>query len=86
MRVAVLSQDGGADGLWALRSDGRMAVWAVLLTELHIEQAQEVVNLGQRAHRALAATATGALLNGHRGWDAIDCVDFGPRSWLNWRA
>ena len=46
-------------------------------------QAQEVVDLGERGHRALAAAAAGALLDGHRRRDAVDGVDVGARRGLH---
>ena len=54
---------------------GNVAVGAVLHAELHVQQAQEVVELGQRRHRRLAAAARGALLDRHRRRDAVDRVD-----------
>ena len=48
-----------------------------------IEQAQEVIDLGERGHRALAAAAAGALLDGHRRRDAVDGIHVGPRRGLH---
>src|SRR6185436_12974743 len=42
-----------------------------------------MVHLGERSHRALAAAAAGALLDRHRGRDAEDGVDVGPRGALH---
>jgi hypothetical protein len=64
-------------------SIGTCAVRAVLHAELHVEQAQEVVDLGQRADRALAPAAAGALLDGDGRRDAEHGVDVGPRRRLH---
>ena len=45
--------------------------WVPSLTK---SEAQEVMDLGERAHRALPAAAAGALLDRHRGRDAEDGV------------
>ena len=42
-----------------------------------------MVDLGDRGHRALAAAAAGALLDGHRRRDAEDRVHVGPRGRLH---
>ena len=67
----------------ALRLDRHVAVRAVLHAELDVEQAQEVMDLGQRADRALAAAAAGALLDRDRRRDAEDRIDVGPRRGLH---
>ena len=64
-------------------SIGDVAVGAVLHAELHVQQAQEVVDLGERRDRALAAAAAGALLDRHRRRNAEDRVDVGPRRRLH---
>jgi hypothetical protein len=66
-----------------LRFDRHGAVGAVLEPKLDVEQAQEVLDLGQRADGALAPAAAGALLDGHRRRDAEDGVDVGPRRGLH---
>ena len=74
-----LVQDGG--GL--LGADGQVAVWAVLGAELHIEQAQVGVDLGEGAHGALVPAAAGALLDGHGGRDAEDGIHIGAGGGLD---
>ena len=59
-------QDGGADRGGALRLNGDGAVRAVLNAQPHVQQPQEVVDLGEGGNRALAAAAAGALLDRHR--------------------
>ncbi|OIQ93571.1 hypothetical protein GALL_245310 [mine drainage metagenome] len=81
--VAQLAHELGDDGVLALRGDGHVAVRAVLRAELGIDQAHELVGFGQRAHRALAPAAAGALGDGHRGRNAEDGVDVGPRRRLH---
>ena len=66
-----------------LRLDGDVAGGAELRAELHVEQAQEVIDLGERGHRALAAAAAGALLDGHRGRDAVDRIHVRARRGLH---
>jgi hypothetical protein len=81
--AAPVAQDARGDGLLALRLDRHGAVGAVLGAELDVEQAQEVLDLGERADRALAPAAAGALLDGDGGRDAEDGVDVGPRRGLH---
>src|SRR5690606_32690227 len=81
--AAVLAKDACGDRVEALRFDLYPAVGAVLLAELYVEQPQEVVDLGERRHRALAAAATRALLDRHRRRDAEDAVDVGARRRLH---
>src|SRR5689334_5991062 len=52
-RVAIVAIDAGDDAVHALRLDRHAAVGAILRPELHVQQAQEVVDLGQRRDRAL---------------------------------
>ena len=81
--AAEVAQDLRRDRVRALRLDRHVAVRAVLGAELHVEQPQEVVDLGQRRDRALAAAAARALLDRHRRRDAEDRVDVGPRRRLH---
>ena len=71
------------DRVEALRLDRHVAVRAELRAQLHEQQAQEVVDLGLRGHRALRAAAAGALLDRHRGRDAEDRVHVGLRRRLH---
>ena len=81
--AAEVLEDLRRDRLRALRLDRHVAVRAELGAELHVEQPQEVVDLGQRRHRRLAAAAARALLDRHRRRDAEDRVDVGPRGRLH---
>ena len=71
------------DQFLGLRLDGQRAIGAVLYAELHEQQAQVVVELGRRGHRALATAAAGALLHRHRGRDATDGIHVRPRGRLH---
>ena len=83
-RVApVCFADARDDGLETLRRHRHIAGGAVLGAQLHVDQAQEVVQLGERGHRALAPAPAGALLDGHRGRDAEDGIHLGPRRRLH---
>ena len=66
-----------------LRLDRHVAVGTVLRAELHVEQAQEVVDLGERRDRALAAAAAGALLDRDGRRNAEDRIDVGARGRLH---
>ncbi len=59
------------------------AVRAVLHAQLDVHQPQEVPDLGGGGHRALAATAREALLDGHRGRNAPDRVHLRPTGRLH---
>ena len=81
--AAVIAYQAGADRGRALRLDRPIAVRAVLRAELHVQQPQEVIDLGEGRHGALAAAAAGALLDGDRGRDAEDRVHVGARRRLH---
>ena len=81
--AAVVAQDARGDRIQALRLDRHRALRAVLGAELHVEQAQEVVDLGQRRHRALPAAAARALLDRHRRRYAGDRIHVGARCGLD---
>ena len=82
-RILVLLEQALGDGLRGLRFDGDVAGGAELRAQLHVEQAQEVIDLGERGHRALAAAAAGALLDGDRGRNAVDRIHVRPRRGLH---
>ncbi len=82
-RAAMLAQQPRGDRGGALRLDGDIAIGAVLGAELHVEQPQEVMDLGQRRDRALAAAAAGALLDGDRRRNAEYRVHVGPGGGLH---
>ena len=81
--AAILLEQACGDGVRRLRFDASFADRAVLHAQLHIEQAQEVVDLGERGHGALVSAAAGALLDGHGGRDAEDRVHIRPRCRLH---
>ena len=72
--ATIVAQQAGGDGVLTLRFDRAVAVRAMLGAELHEEQAQEVMYLSERADGALAPAAAGALLDGYRGRNAVNCV------------
>ena len=57
--------------------DGDAAVGAELRAELRVEQAQEVVDLGDRGHGGFSAAPRDALLDGHRRRETGDVVHIG---------
>src|SRR6185369_14248045 len=67
----------------ALRLDRDVAVGAVLQAQLHEGKTQKVVRLGERAYRALAAAATGALLDRHSRRNTEDRIHIRPRCTLH---
>ena len=73
--AAPLAQDARHHRVLGLRRDRAAAVGAVLHAQLHVHEAQEVVDLGLRRHRALAATAAGALRDRHGRRNAEHAVD-----------
>ena len=80
---AIVPQQARGDGLEALGLDGHVAVGTVLRAQFDEQQPQEMVQLGQRGDRALAPSATGALLDGNGRGDAEDGVDVGTRCGLH---
>ena len=81
--AAVALQELRGDALGRLRQHRRAVVHAVLHAELDVQQAQEVPDLGGGAHRALAAAAREALLDRHRGRDAVHRVHLRPAGRLH---
>ena len=81
--AAVVVQQPRGDRVGGLRLDARAAVGAVLHAELDVQQAQEMIDLGERRDGALAAAAAGALLDGHRRRNAEDGVHVGARGRLH---
>jgi hypothetical protein len=71
------------DALGRLRLHRRAVMDAVLHAELDVQQAQEVPDLGGGAHRALAPAARQALLDRHRGRNAIHGVHLGAAGRLH---
>src|SRR5690606_30807230 len=74
MLALVLAQQARHDLVGVLRFHRHIAIGAVLRAQLHIQQPQEMVDLGHRGHRRLAPAAAGALLDGNRGRNAEDRV------------
>src|SRR5436189_803651 len=66
-----------------LRLDRNFALRTELRSEPREEQANEMINLRDGRHRALAAAACRALLDAHRGRNAGDEIDIGPRHLLH---
>ena len=60
----------------ALRFDGNTAVGAVLGAELDVDEAQEVIDLGERCDGRAHPAAACALLDRDRGRDAAHGIDF----------
>ena len=73
--AAVVAQELRGNRLEALRLHRHAVLRAVLDAELHVEQPQEVVDLGHRRDRGLAAAARGALFDRHGRRDAVDRID-----------
>ena len=82
-RAAMLAQDARGDRVKALRLDRDFALRTVLHAELDEEQAQEMVDLGQRPDGGLAPAAARALLDRDRGRNAVDRVHVGTRGGLD---
>ena len=78
MLPAVGGEQLRGNAVHGLRLHRRAVVHAVLHAQLDVEQAQEVPDLGGGAHRALAPAARKALLDRHRGRDAVHGVHLGP--------
>src|SRR5262249_8123390 len=72
-----------ADFITSLPFGRHLAVGTELRPEPREKQAEEVVNLGDGRHGALAAAAGVALLDAHRGRDAGDEVRVRPRKLLD---
>ena len=65
------------DGLLGLRDDGDAGLRAVLDAEFGEEEAEEVVDLGDRGDGGLAPAAGDALFDGDSGRETADAVDVG---------
>ena len=83
MIVSRVLHDACDDGLRALRFYRHFTIGAILRAQLHIQQTQKMINLGERGYRTLASAAAGALLNGDGGRDAGNAVHLGPRCALH---
>ncbi len=81
--AAILGEKARRDGIGGLRLDPGVAVRAVLHPQFDEQQAQKVIDLGERRHRALVSAAAGALLDRHRGRDAENGVYVGARRGLH---
>ena len=73
----------GHDAVGRLRAHFGAVVDAVLHAQLHVQQAQEMPELGGGADRRLAAAARQALLDRHRGRNPVHRVDLGPAGRLH---
>src|SRR3954468_12778446 len=77
--AAEVAHDARGNGIGALGLDRYPAIGTMLRAELDEQQAQKMMDLRQSADRALAPTAAGALLNGHRRRNAVDGIDIRTR-------
>ena len=82
-RSPILSHQSCGDRLLALRLDRHLAVGAMLHAQFHEQQPQEMMDLGQRAHRALAPPAAGTLLDRDRRRNAAHRIHVRTRSRLH---
>ena len=71
------------DAVGCLRLHRGVVVHAVLDAQFHIQQAQEMPNLGGGAHGGFAATPGQALLDRHGRWNAVDSIHLGAPSGLH---
>ena len=55
----------------------------ILRAQTHVDQAQEMIDLGQRGDRALESAAAGALLDRHGRRDAVNGIHVGARGRLH---
>ena len=78
MFAAIVAKDAREDLVGALRLDCGPVGRAVLHAELHVEQAQEVIDLGQRRDGALASAAAGPLFDRDGRRNAEESVDIRP--------
>ncbi len=76
--VPIGLQHARGDCIRRLRLDRDAAVRAVLDAELHEQQPQEGIDLGERRNGALPAAAARALLDCHGRGDAVDPVHVRP--------
>jgi hypothetical protein len=74
----VRPHEAGNECLKVLRRDRHGAAWTELRPEFDVEQAQEMMDFGERRDRTLAAPSTRSLLNGDRGRDSENMIDVGP--------
>ncbi len=81
--AAIFCEQAARDGIDRLRFNARVAFRTILRPQLDEQQAQKVIDLGERRDRALVPSAAGALLDRHRGRDAEYGVDVGARSGLH---
>ena len=81
--AAVALHDLRMDRFEALRVDRDAAVGAMLHAELDEQEAQEVIDLGQRRDGALAAAAARALLDRDGRRNAVHGVDVGAAGGLD---
>ena len=80
---AVLLQPLGRNAVGRLRLHSGTVVDAMLRAQFHIQQAQEMPDLGGRAHGGFPAAARQALLDGDGRRNAIDRVDLGTSRGLD---
>jgi len=81
--LAEVAEQTGDDGVGCLGGDGEAAIRAVLDPELDEEETEEMVDLCEGRHGALATAPAGALSDGHRRRDAEDRIHVGPGGGLD---
>src|SRR5690606_34905133 len=81
--AAILRRELREDRRFALRLDRNTAIRAMLRAELHEQEPQEVIDLGQRGDGAFATAAARALLDRDRRRHAVHGVDVGARRGLD---
>ena len=74
---------GPANLVPRLRLHRHIAIGAILHPEPRIQQADEMINLRDRGHRALAPASRRGLLDADRRRQAADRIDIGPRQLLH---
>src|SRR4051794_26399736 len=70
--AAVVAHDARRNGVCSLRLDWHLALGTMLRAELDEQQAQEMMDFGQRADRALAPAAASPLLDRHGRRNAVN--------------
>ncbi len=84
--AAMIAQQLRGDRFDGLRRDGRAVVDAMLQAELHVQQPQEVPDLGRGRDRALAPAARQPLLDRDGRRNAVHRIDFRAAGRLHDRA
>ncbi len=78
----VVTQQACGDGGSTLRFYCDVAIRAVLGSQLHVQESQEVIDLRQRCDGTLTSAATRTLLDGDRGRNAVNRINIRSGRWL----